>query len=320
MKNKHNFTIFAMVLAFGIGSTTPAVAEKGVYPGANGKPFQALQQQITNLETYINEEFTAVWLRIDELQSAIDDANSSSSARDDAQDAIISLLGGALSALEARVTDNEDAIVALEAKDQVLEGLIDALDARANNLQNQIIAQGDRIDLLVLRDQALQQLIDALTMRGETLEGLMTIANADIDTLQSEVNTLKSRISSAETAIASKQNRIYESCPSGYSIWRINSSGSVDCAKNSGGFTSFTVTTDSELANANAVSAFTYTSVTATCPSGSKRTGGGFYLHNDLMFIHDSRPTGNNSWIVVVRGSWPVSSPYRSYIVCLTLN
>lgn len=318
MKSEYRFPILAAVLALSLGATTPTVAGSGAYPGANGQPFQALQGQITDLETYLAEEYAALWTRIDELQQAIDSNND----RDDAQDAIISLLGGALADLEVRVSDNEDAIAALEAKDQVLAGLITALQAKVDDLQSQITAQGERIDLLVLQDQYLQQLIGALNARVETLEEQMTDVNADIAAINSEITSLKSRISSAEVAIAGKQNRIYEYCPSGQSIWKINADGSVECAQTSGGFTSFTVLADYEEANANAATAFATTSVTATCPSGSKRTGGGFALQNDLMFVGESRPDAisGNGWKVIVRGSWPVSSLYRAYIVCLTLN
>lgn len=317
MRKKHILSILVMISCLGAGPF--ALAGKGAYPGANGVPFQELQGQITNLDTYINEELAAVWIRIGELQTSID-ANS---ARDDAQDAIIGLLAGALAQLESRVSLNEADIDALEAMDLVLLGLIDALEGRVDGLQSQINIQGDQISLLVLEDQTLQQLIDALASRVETLEGLMSTVNADIEPLEAEVSNLKQRMSNAETAIASKQNRIWNYCGTGSSIRQINANGSVVCETDSiatGGFTSFTVQAISVSGDANAASGFASTSKTATCPSGSKRTGGGFYVQSDVMFVNGSFPSGSNSWETVVRGSWPVSFWFKSYIVCLTLN
>ncbi|MBE9535711.1 MAG: hypothetical protein IMF07_00885 [Proteobacteria bacterium] len=307
-KTAQLITAMALSLSLTLAAGT-ATAGEGGQP--NGQPFLAMQQQITDLETYLSEEFAAVWTRVGELQAAIDSNN----ARDDAQDQLIALLGGALAELEARVAANEGAIEALEAQDAVLGALITALQGRADDLQAQINAQGDRIDLLVLADQALQQLIDALAARVTLLESGMSTATADI-------GQLKQQMAAAQSAIATKQDRVYQYCGAGSSIRKIHSNGSVDCETDSvatGGFTSFYVDKYSASDNANNTAIWNWTSVTATCPSGSKRTGGGFWLSGDLPTASDSYPTGSNSWKVTIAGTMPISYTYKSYVVCLSL-
>lgn len=294
-------------------------AAKGAYPGANGKPFQAIQEQVTNLEISFDEKIVELWVRVGELQGAIDNNNT----RDDAQDELISILGAALAELEGRVAANENAIEDLKTKDSLLTELIGALQAKTDDLQAQITSQGDQINLLILADQSFQQLIDALVARINTLEGLMAVDGQNITDLQTEVALLEQQILNAQTAIASKQDLIWDSCPSGYSIREIHPDGNVDCEYDSvatGGFTSFSVSRFVETANANAATAFESTSVTVTCPSGSKRTGGGFWLYSDIMILRNSYPYGSNSWKTTVLGSWPISLEYKSYINCIRLQ
>jgi len=148
----------------------------------------------------------------------------------------------------------------------------------------------------------------------------MADADQDIAELESTVILLEQQITDAQNAIADKQNLIWESCPSGYAISQINSDGSVECELASGGFTSFSVSSSYAPGNAGDATAFVFTSVTATCPSGSKRTGGGFAVGNDLTFVGSSCPDGSNSWFTSVRGTWPVTTEYRSYINCISFQ
>jgi peptidoglycan hydrolase CwlO-like protein len=319
MKKTQFLSMLIVVCFLGMGICTIAFADQGAYPGSNGKPFQALQAQITDLEASLDEKLAALWTSVGELQAAIDANN----ARDDAQDALISMLGGALAQLETRVAVNESAIEDLVAKDAVQDALIAALQGKADDLQLQINAQGDKIELIILADQTLQQLIDALAGRVTTLEGLMAAAAGDVTAHQAQIVILQQQMGNAQSAIATKQNLIFDYCDPNYSIRAISSSGSVTCEYDSvatGGFTSFSVEKYFAEADAVVVTAFTFTSVTATCPSGSKRTGGGFYLDNDLMFAFGSYPYGSNSWKTMVRGSLPLPSMYKSYINCLKLN
>lgn len=307
-KTAQLITTMALFLGLTLVAGT-ATAGKGELP--KGQPFQILQEQITDLETYLSEEFAAVWTRVGELQAAINANN----ARDDAQDQLIAILGGALAELEARVAANEASIEALQAQDAVLGALITALQSRADDLQAQMNTQGDRIDLIVLADQALQQLIDALEARVTVLEGNMITANTDIA-------TLKQQMAAAQSAIAAKQDRVWQYCPTGSSIRQINANGSVTCETDTvatGGFTSFNVQTQSQSDNANNTAIWNWTSVTATCPSGSKRTGGGHWMTTDTMTPARSHPTGSNSWVFTIGGTMPVSFTYRAYAVCLSL-
>lgn len=304
-------TLFPIVL-IGCILSSPCLAAQGEFPGSNGKPFQALQEQIDAVDLSLAEQMAAVWVAVAE-----------NNARDDAQDVLIGLLGAALADLEARVTTNETDIELLKAKDAVLEGLITALQDRADDLQQQINDQEDQIQLIILADQALQQLIDALTARVATLEGLMATAGTDIDTLQAQVAALQSQMAGAQAAIASKQNLIWDYCGSGYSIRRIYSNGSVSCEYDStstGGFTSFTVDREIDYGDAIDATVFGTVSAIATCPTGSKRTGGGFWVYSDVMFVNASYPYGINGWKTYVRGSWPIPLEFRSYVNCLTMN
>lgn len=301
--------VIACFIGMGIGSA--AFADKGAFPGSNGQPFQALQAQISDLETFLDEELAQLWAAI-----------AANNARDDDQDQRIALLEGALAALEARVSANEVSIEALEAKDQILEALIEALDARADALQAQIDANGGQIQDLILADQTLQALISALDLRVTTLEGLMAAVGGDLSDIQALIAALQNQISAAQAAIAGKQDRIWEYCGAGSSIRRVYADGSVVCEVDTtatGGFTSFTVETKSAYKDAGEEFIWDWATATAYCPSGTVRTGGGFHSATDVHPVARNYPYGNG-WRVQIGGTWPVPYDLYSYAVCLKLQ
>ncbi len=313
---KRNPLLLAIIALVVLGLCPYATAAKGGVP--NGQPFQALQTQIDDLEATMEEQLELLWVRIDELQAAID-ANT---FHDVEQDELIAILGGALAMLESRVSDNEDEIAALQAKDQLLEGLIAALEGKVADLDEELNTQGESIEALVLRDQALQHLIDVLTERVLILEGMMVTANANIASLSLEISALKSRISSAESAIASKQERITDYCGEGSSIRKVNSNGTVVCESDTvatGGFTTFTtekyyIEEDPTDSDSNG-----WFEIRTYCPSMSKRTGGGFYLNVSSMYIYGSHPSYTNSWRVIVKENSSSSAYFVTYVVCATI-
>ncbi|MBT5665266.1 MAG: hypothetical protein HOJ06_08010 [Rhodospirillaceae bacterium] len=214
---------------------------------------------------------------VGDLQNQIDDLVASQAA----QDLIIAAIQTAADLLQDRVAENEGDIDALQAADDFLAQLIQALDDRLTLLEARVTDNEGDIAAILLADQVTQNLINAIQAQIANLN-LRIIANdGDISTLQSLVGSLLTQLNSLQTQLAAKQNRVLGVCGPGSSIRQINSNGSVICEPDSvsagvGSLSTLRVTETQEIPSAGLTAGSL--SLSATCPSTHRVTGGGYQI------------------------------------------
>jgi len=263
------------------------------------------------------------------------------------QDQLIAALTTRIIDLEARVTINEGDIAAIILVDQAMQQAIDA-NLQQINLNNQLILinEGD-IDNLEIQIVNLQNDIANLQAQITTNKGnintlqtqvvnlqnditnlqvQITNNDGDINTLQTQVTNLQNSISNLQVQINNKQARVLGTCPSGYSIRIIHANGAVTCEFDnvSAGVGVLVATVISGHANlpASIISRHSAT-VTVTCPSTHKVSGGGHNINGSLGVgnITQSRPYGVNSWrVTAVNDSTLNNATLRNYTQCLRVQ
>lgn len=305
--------------------TAPALAGNGTgpgtFPGANGKPFQALQGQINDLSQRLAQESTALQALIANLQSQI-----SSNAADvlglktrcTLLDDLIAALQAELAVVKQQVALNTSDIAALKTKDLLHEQLFTAMEAKIEVLDARMTANEGDIAALILRDQTLQQLIFALGTQIASLESRVLTNSSEIGSMKSQIADLQGRMATAESQLAAKQNRISQACSPGYSIREIFADGRVSCEYDSvaSGVGALVVHNQRESVSDGSTTGFGTFSVRATCPSGYKLTGGGYDLDNDLTFVLTNMGEGGQTWLVTARGTWPLSQKVYADAYC----
>lgn len=276
------------------------------FPGANGQPFQALQNEINNIESTTLSQIARLEAQIQTL-----------GAQNALEDSLISSLQGELFLLQQRMTSAEGSITQLQSDLQSYITLQTQLNAsfqtRLNNDDAALAQDGDNIQLLFNENQALQGYIVSLQQEASFLQGQIdglhaqiaglgaqTDQNtADINTLTGELQAVTDQLTqvnltlnSLTAELAQKQPLITGACGSGSAIQQIKPDGTVACVPISEGVGQLDVqtftTTQSVGFNAAAV-------VGMACPSGTKLTGGGFNgVAGNALFLQGSFPINFN--------------------------
>lgn len=331
----HQSIILTVILLLNFQFIGTVNAKNGEQGSSNGQPFKTIQSQIDLLSSDFEAAITNLQNQVDSavtnLQQQIDDLEASQAA----QDVLISTIQTAVALLRDRVTVNEDDIAALQAASSFQAQLIQALDDRLTTLENRVTANEDDIAAIILADQTTQALIVAIQDQINTL-GLRISANdGDIAALQSQVATLNTMLSSVQAQLSQKQNRVNGVCSAGSSIRIIYSNGSVVCEPDTvsagvGTFQQLTVSKVQEIPGALLLAGTL--SLTATCPSTYRVTGGGYNVTGitgtlvvpgdpRLVAISRTVPSGSTAWNalaindnVVVLGSGRVN--LRVYASC----
>lgn len=272
------------------------------YPGARGKPFEVIQDQIDAIETSIDEQVASLQAQIDELETQVL-ANSEDivllEQLHEAQDQLIAVLFTAVGELEHQVAANTSDIAALDHWNQLQDQMLILLNNRVNSLQQQVVANDNDIAALINYDATVQLLISALQSKVIILEFNININNGDIASLESEVTTIKSQITSLQGALASKQDRITGYCPTGYSIRVIYSNGTVSCEYDNVSTGVGTLYSISRFSSSVTVPTRSYRSAIVSCPSGYRITGGGFDKSSNSIIIF-SNYQWYNGWRIYV--------------------
>ncbi|MCL1142133.1 hypothetical protein [Shewanella gaetbuli] len=282
------------------------------FPGANGQPFQALQNQIDILSADLATAVAFLQGQIDELVSSQAD-----------QDTLILALQTALGALEARVETNESDIEALTLWNNMQDQLIDNMSARIDGLEERISDNEDDIAAIILSDQTMQQMIQVIQRNISIINRRISSNDSDIASLQSRVSYLNSQISRLYVQLRAKQNRISSYCGVGSSIRVIYPNGSVLCEVDTVSAGVGRLSPRLEVRSVSMPSSiFTVTnrSVTATCPSGYQLSGGGYTVANGGLgagMVRQNRPRGNSWYIWAQADSTFSSRNLYAYAVCL---
>lgn len=311
MKKTYLFTMIAVFIFAGMGSTT-ALAAPGEQGSANGKPFQTLQAQIDILSLDLAEAVALLQAQIDTLVSEQAD-----------QDTLIAALQSAVATLEARVSQNETDIEALQYIQDLQAQLIEALDVRVTDLEGRVAANEDDIAALVLVDQALHDMIIAIQNQIGTINGRITANDGDIAVLQGQVGQLQLDLNSVQSQLAGKQNRVNGICAPGSSIRQINSNGTVVCEVDSvsaGVGTLNTYYSADSVTVPSSIWSVQYVSNNRSCTGSNYRAvGGGFYVDGALGpfgHVYLNRPYSNYTWQAKVRSDSTGSRTLYTYVVC----
>jgi len=267
---------------------------------SHGQPFKTLQSHIDMLA----EDLDAA---VADLQQQIDDLVASQAA----QDVIIASLQTAVSMLQDRVTANEGDIAALQAADIFLAQLIAALDVRLTDLEARVTANEGDIAAIILADQTTQMMITMIKDQLVVLSLRIDANDGDIVTLQSQVSSLQVQLNNLQTQLAAKQDRVNGVCPVGSSIRVINANGTVVCETDdvsAGVGTLAVLTVDANQTVPGAGILAGTLSLSATCPSTHRITGGGHQISGfttgigiisgdpRLVNLSRSRASGTGAW------------------------
>jgi TolA-binding protein len=250
----------------------------------NGLPFQNLQANIDEVESSLQDQ-------IDDLQSQIDDLKSE--VEDLAGDSAADIL-----ALSSTISDLEDALADHEADDVVaLANLASQIDDNKNELADLLTTTGNNAD----------DIADLLTL---------------IEANQDDIDDLESDVSDLQAEVLLKQNAISGICPSGEAAVQILTDGTLVCDEVASAAVNIvsvirTPNTSSHTHSTNHCHLFilicldnhthfnTFThyssSNTASCPAGSKVTGGGHFSTTGLVTINTA--SGSSAWRVVQTGA-----------------
>jgi peptidoglycan hydrolase CwlO-like protein len=313
MKSLHYFVLTTALIVI----TPASYSAPPDYPGANGQPFQALQEQIDDIHVNIDARLAELEAQLQQLEAQVA-ANSSDIAAlqqwQRTQDQMINLLRFDVNRLEQQVMNNAYNIDALQEWNHRLEQMIALLNARADYLQLQITGNDKDIASLIEFDSTLQQWIWALQSQVNILQLQVQNNSGDITALQFQITSINNQISSLQTELASKQNRITGYCGSGYSIRQIYDNGSVSCEYDNVGSMSYSIRSDS-----TTVPAGDYGSVFASCPSGYTVSGGGFYKGSSVIDVYNSR-SSSNGWYVAAHNSGSYSHTLTAYANCVRVQ
>mmetsp|Transcript_4649 Transcript_4649/g.8617 ORF Transcript_4649/g.8617 Transcript_4649/m.8617 type:complete len:355 (-) Transcript_4649:165-1229(-) len=300
----------------------------------NGKPFQNLQDQIDILEMNLEDlelqfeeqldEVDATLLELEaRIQANADDIEALNEYQD-VQDAKISLLEGQTFSLEERMTAVEEDLDewedTFEAFVASLESLLEAFDERLVVLEGRVDDNVDDITAIYLADQAMQAQIATLEgaistlandiVRLEQLDGgVLATAEALIAGLQSQVDAVRANLSS-------KQNRITGSCPVGYSIRVIYSSGAVTCEKDDSSNTFQVV----DFWSCRNFSSAGYWYHQYFCPSGLGylAVSGGYYVSSNSFDVYEGKKVPRaNGWRV---RAYKFHNTFSRRTMCVQVN
>lgn len=250
----------------------------------NGKPFQFLRS--------VDEE---IQLQIDAMQKQINDLMID------------------VNSLTERVSMNEKFIGDLRADNIVIKDRLNELAALAE-------AQGKQIDMNSTDIQALMQQLKA--------------NNAKIRTLQEQVEDIN-------VALKSKQDILDGKCPDGYFLRAIDPDGSIVCGRDELGSTGLMqyIRVRSGIVGHKyiecveefcipvigcicTVERTVYPGIllTASCPSGTTVTGGGFdFWANRDVKLYISKPYGSTGWSVEANNYSDYDHAFTAYAVCVDL-
>ncbi|MBY6188493.1 hypothetical protein KUV89_17910 [Marinobacter hydrocarbonoclasticus] len=257
-------------------SSQAAANHKQDYPGANGKPFQALQQQIDLLTLSVEQLSQLLEYNVEQLQQQIDASNDHNAA----QDEMIAMLNIALEMIEARVAANEEEIEAwAELQSRYLSQKLNLLLANESEAYQQLYNTSPRQFADIYQyDQAMQAL-------AVELEAQLALHLADSEPYLQFSREL-SRLSQRATWL----NGLYRSantCPNGQYVTSLAADGTMRCSSALSNYQILTATsrlsrrtvcvsstlgicTDNEYVHSGSV----------YCPSGSMAMGAGFNLNN----------------------------------------
>lgn len=313
MKKKYLVTLIAATsLSIFTATTSSALAAPKEQGSSNGQPFQTLQAKIDVVQMNLDD---AVAMLQDQIDTLVDEQAD--------QDALIAALQSALAALEARVTENENDIAAIQAVDAMQDQLIAALTTQYNMLEARVSDNENDIAALINADQALQLLIDTINNQISVINSRINANDGDISILQFQVSSLQTQVNNLTADLATKQNRVNSYCAAGSSIRVIHANGTVTCEVDniSAGVGSIETYTSSDTVTIpNSLIFVQYTSNSRYCSgAGYKAVGGGYSISGAGLGIGGhtmaNRPT-TNGWYVKVRADTTFERTLTTYVQC----
>jgi hypothetical protein len=282
-------TLLTLVVSATISSASFAANGPGSFPGANGKPFQALQEQINIINMTIAE------------QKRIYDAKFAQlAAKDGEHDALIGAITVALNLVTTRVGQNEDDIEALELADSLHDQLLAQLSQRLTRLEASTSADFAN---LYEQDRLINLTIGALEARLNILQNAYNATATLVNSLRVEIISYRNRLTYLNTLLGSY-------CSAGEVLTGVYANGQPRCADINQLGNVYTQSSplalveycDSDIAGF-CVDEDYYEYGYAVCASGYVATGGGFSLDGTYDSggsgrNMQSRPSGDSSWYV----------------------
>lgn len=252
---------------------------------------------------------------------------------DDLEAELIAALEAAILDLQAQIDLNAGDITLLDAKiDNLVARLIVALNSAINDVQDEIADLQVQIDtnagnidtnvddiaaldikLLML----LSELETAITIEITGVNVRIDATEGDISLLQADLGGLAARLADVEADIAAIHD-IAASCPGGAIRTVDHLAGTVTCTSISAGVG--TLQRSQTFGPLVSVGFLSVRSATASCASGFIRTGGGFQVPTDVMFVFKSQPSGN-SWQVQAVNNLIFTAPkIRAVVSCIKIE
>jgi len=280
----------------------------GSFPGANGKPFEALQEQINIINMTIAE------------QKRIYDAKFAQlAAKDGEHDALIGAITVALNLVTTRVGQNEQDIEALELADSLHDQLLAQLTQRLTSLEDSTSADFAN---LYEQDRLLNLTIGALDARLNLLQNSYNATATLVNSLRVEIVSYRNRLTYLNTLLGSY-------CSTGEVLTGVYSNGQPRCADINQLGNVYTQSSSLELVEYcdSEVAGFCvdedyYEYGYAVCASGYVATGGGFSLDGTYDSggsgrNMQSRPSADRSWYVQSNDHGNKNYSGTVYVRCL---
>jgi hypothetical protein len=194
------------VLFFLLLSTTVFAGNNNPYPGSQGKPFQALQEQIdlTNMtleeQTKIfNAMFADAEAKIQALSNRVTSNESNIELLRDVsqthQDLIMSIRF-ALMTVETRLNNQDTKIEAIQVYNELQQRMIDAAVLKITAVEN---TANENYSSLYLKDQALMQANALLSERIAFLEEYGTGDPEELTRIQEQINSVEALLDETRT-------------------------------------------------------------------------------------------------------------------------
>jgi TolA-binding protein len=182
-----------------------------------------------------------------------------------------------------------------------------------------------QVDGLVASQQSVEELYARITaLEGEIndLQSRIDANMGDISNLQQQLSNDEEEIQMLQANLAVMQNSLNDGCPSGMSLLRVMSDGTVLCESNtqsSGGGGNLVVTMRSATVTVSGSPSFPMSAtVTAVCPTGQQAVSGGFDVNSMMgVTVVRSMKFDTNAWTVTAVSQTSQVVPVTAYVNCI---
>ncbi|MBS3797614.1 hypothetical protein [Pseudoalteromonas sp. BDTF-M6] len=301
----NKLTMVSAALCLAMGTSVYAAPGGGEQGSTNGQPFKTINERIDILEMELGDAIALINNRLDLIEQEQLEQN-----------ARIDFLMTALTALEMRVTTNENHIATLTAIQDLQGQLIDALRTDLTALEIRVAQNENDIAALVLADAAMQALITAIQGEIVTINARIDANDTDISALQQRASELEQQLLIVSAELQTKQARVTGICEPGSSIREIFENGDVTCEPTNGaGVTALnTYRSSGVIETSNNLRSVTDDRY---CLSGDRVVGGGHLLAGGQGSVLASYPISDGGWRITGDFNSAGKRTLTTYALCV---